>query len=496
MGDKMEKVANWPAAPSQLNRPVVTRKRPEHLGRTLIVSNRLPFVAGVEHGSLWLRPSNGGLASALRQIHGKSDSIWIGCDNSPDVDDSSDDVLQARFRAARLANVRLSPSELDGFYARVSNAVLWPLLHGMRTYDTIDDAAWRGFQSASARFADAVAEAWRPGDVVWVHDYQLMLVPRLIRARISNARIGFFLHTPVPDVALLHALPRWPQLVDGLTGADSLAFQTRGDASRFVAASKLPQASHGAQPDGDVLLHSRGRVVRVTACPIAIDHGWWAERSANPEVLSEAARIRALAPGPLFVGVDRLDYTKGIVERLLAFERLLSFEPQLRGRARFLQLAVPSRVNVTGYDRLRSETEEVVARINRQHGTATWTPIDYMRRSIDENMLVALYRAADVMVVTPRRDGMNLVAKEFVACRTDGYGTLVLSTGAGASKELRHAVLVDPTDIGSIMAGYRRALSMSMGERSTRMRALRETIRQRDVFDWANELLSHAALPS
>jgi len=490
----MEEVANWPTAQIQLNRQTAARVRPEHTGRTLIVSNRLPFTAGVEHGSIWLRPSNGGLASALRQIHGKSDSIWIGCDNSLEGTDANADVLQARFRAARLGNVRLTSAEMEGFYSRVSNAVLWPLLHGMRTYDTIDEDAWAAFQSANTRFADAVAEAWRPGDVVWIHDYQLMLLPALVRARIPNARIGFFLHTPVPDVALLHALPRWPQLVEGLAGADSLAFQTRGDASRFVAASNMSQLSHLAQPtDGDVLLHSRGRVVRVTACPIAIDHRWWAEKSRNPEVLSEAARIRAIAPGPLFVGVDRLDYTKGIVERLLAFERLLSFEPQLRGRARFLQLAVPSRVNVSGYDRLRAETEELVERINRQHGTATWKPIDYMRRSIDENMLIALYRAADVMVVTPRRDGMNLVAKEFVACRTDGYGALVLSTGAGASKELRHAVLVDAMDIGSIMAGYRRALSMSMGERSTRMRALRETIRQRDVFDWANELLRHAA---
>src|SRR5262249_14228736 len=238
--------------------------------------------------------SNGGLASALRRIHAKSDSIWIGCASSSeaaDAIDSTGEVLQSRFRAARLGGVRLTSAEIDGFYSRVSNSVLWPLLHGMRTYDTIDDEAWTTFQSVSARFADAVVDAWRPGDVVWVHDYQLMLVPALIRARIPDARIGFFLHTPVPDVALLHALPRWPQLVEGLAGADSLAFQTRGDASRFVAASNMPQlhltsVGRTAQ-DGDTLLQSRtGHTVRVTACPIAIDHWWWAEKSKNPAVLS------------------------------------------------------------------------------------------------------------------------------------------------------------------------------------------------------------------
>jgi trehalose 6-phosphate synthase/phosphatase len=232
------------------------------------------------------------------------------------------------------------------------------------------------------------------------------------------------------------------------------------------------------------------------ACPIAIDHSAFVHRSRHPAVLTQAAGMQGVTTGPLFVGVDRLDYTKGIPERLLAFERLLHFEPGLRGQARFIQIAVPTRHGVAGYDEVRASVAALVARINAVHGTANWTPVEYVCGSVDRNSLVALYRAATVMVVTPKADGMNLVAKEFVASRTDGRGVLVLSRTAGAAEELRAAVLVDPHDVSSIMEGYRRAIRMSAVERRSRMRTLRKIVLSRDVFVWAHQLLTAVAEPA
>jgi trehalose 6-phosphate synthase/phosphatase len=464
--------------------------------RVVIVSNRLPFSMSERDGRPTLQRSSGGLAAALRRIHERSATLWIGSLGAPALTDATARAMEERLDAAGAANVRLSDAEFAGFYRQFANGILWPTLHGMACPSATDHSGWEMYCTVNERFANAVASRWRNGDTIWIHDYQLMLLPALLRDRLPNARIGFFLHTPFPAVPELADLAEWKSLAAGMLGADVVGFQTARDARHFVEAS-----GHAAAYDDRAVatLSAGGRRVSVIACPIGVDSGWFAARSRERAVAVARAALlrdtRGSARGPLFVGVDRLDYTKGISDRLLAFERLLQVEPELRGSARFVQVAVPSREDVGGYAEMRQRIEAIVDRINTRYATPTWTPVDYLYRCVDPHTLVALYRAADVMVVTPRRDGMNLVAKEFIAARTDGGGALVLTRTAGAAAELRAAVLVDPGDIDSILDGYRRALRMPVAEARSRMRRLRSIVSSRDVYAWADQFLDALRRP-
>jgi trehalose 6-phosphate synthase/phosphatase len=454
-------------------------------GRVMIVSNRLPYSFVEGNGGVEIRESNGGLASALGRVHTRTRGIWIG-----GVESSGGPGLGPRLRGTlereRLAIVPLTPLEMADFYRRFSNGVLWPALHGIDAPDESDRCGWDTYRAVNQKFADAVAERWRCGDVIWVHDYHLMLVPQLLRDRIPSARIAFFLHTPLPAPSRLAALPKWPELAAGLLGADVLAFQTGLDACHFA------DYDGSRNPDRlpATVIRRRGRPVRVIACPVGVDVSLFDAQSKCAGVVAKSAALRATCDGPLFAGVDRLDYTKGIPERLLAFERLLVAHPELIGRARLIQVTVPSRENVQGYQVLKARIDSLVERINAAYCVGAWTPIEHVYKSVDVETLVALYTAADVMVVTPRRDGMNLVAKEFVAARSDGGGVLVLSGTAGAARELRAAVLVDPTSVESIANGLRRAMLLSPLERQSRMRRLRAAVSARDVFAWADRCLA------
>ena len=467
------------AAPRVFTSPVVGPLDDGQGQRLIIVSNRLPFAAVEQCGEYWLRPSDGGLASALRGIHARSKSLWIGSTGTLDVR-LFGGALRKRFAAARLVDVPVSPDEVNGFYRRYSNGILWPLLHGMEPPVPADREGWEMYRAVNTRFADVIADHWRDGDTIWVHDYQLMLLPAMLRERLPQARIGFFLHTPMPGAAEMERAAEWPDLAAGMLGADVVGFQTDRDRCRFAGA--IPSAIGDATP-------------RLIACPIGVDYSQFAGTARRIGVRQRSTELRASMQGPLFVGIDRLDYTKGIPERLLAFERLLNFEPELRHRARFIQIAVPSRDGVGGYDEIRREIETIVARINDQYATAHWQPVEYRCGAIDTTELVALYCAADVMVVTSKRDGMNLVAKEFVASRADGTGVLVLSRAAGAAEELKGALLIDPNDVESIMTGLRRALFMSAAERRSRMRRLRDAVRANDVYGWADRFLNTLSPP-
>ena len=479
------------------HREIIRRERPhlevlsetgeaDSARRLLLVSNRLPFAAAEENGQYWLRPTNGGLANALRRIHAKSNSLWVGSIDAGVTACEMEAQLRDRFAAARLVPVALSEDEMAAYYRHYANGVLWPALHGLSPRSKADRCSWAMYRSVNERFAAAVLTEWKKGDRIWVHDYQLMLLPAMLRARLPDAEIGFFLHTPFPQRHMT-ALAAWPQLAAGILGADIIGLQTRRDADAFedaVGFNLRASSSHAFAVEPD------RRLARVVAAPIAIDHAWFAERASHPAVMEQCASLRATCPGPLFVGVDRLDYTKGIPERLIAFQRLLEFEPQLRGRACFVQVGIPSREGVEGYSEVREEIERIVREINAAYGTGSWTPVRFRCESIDANSLVALYRAANVMVVTPKRDGMNLVAKEFVASRTDCDGALVLSRTAGAAEELRAAMLIDPDDVGSITVAYRRALCMSATERRARMRRLRARVQGTDVLKWADHFLN------
>ena len=463
---------NWTAVPA-------VRKR----NRLLIASSRLPLSVSRQNGTLV--DSNGGVAAALRSVHDRTRDLWFGALSTGEVEAAAPLGLSERLRSLRAVAVQLSDVEMAGFYSRYANGILWPALHEVTCPFPGDHEGWPQYHAANERFADAIAVAYQSGDMIWIHDYQLMLLPAMLRERLPDANIAFFLHTPVPPTPALRSIRQWPELLAGLLGADTIGVHTDTYARNLLEAARgrasLVRADSLAAPDG--------RRVRVHSSPIGIDSDKFDLGARNPDACLARDVERARAAGPLFVGVDRLDYTKGIAERLRAFERLLRFEPGLHGRARFVQIAVPSREDVAGYAGTRRTVESLVASINARFGTPEWKPVDYHYASISNEALIALYCAADVMVVTPRRDGMNLVAKEFVASRFDEEGTLVLSNTAGAASELRAAILVDPTEVASIMEGYRRALEMPVGERKSRMRRLRTAVRANDVAAWANSCL-------
>jgi trehalose 6-phosphate synthase/phosphatase len=462
-------------------------------GRLVIVSNRLPVTVRPQDGEVILRPSGGGLATGLRGIHARGGALWIGWSGAPaELALMARREVEQRLAASGAVGVPLGADEIEGFYLRFANGVLWPAMHDRVDLVHERPADWTTYEAVNARFADVVAGAIRPNDRVWIHDFHLMLLPRMLRNRVPSARIGFFLHTPFPAVESFAGIRGHAALLDGILGADVVGFHTEGDASRFVAAVDSA-LGRGGNPHE---VRDGTRRVRVQACPMSIDVGAFESRAADPEVALRAAMLRR--PGEaLLLGVDRLDYTKGIAERLRAFARFLERNPERHGGVRLFQLAVPSRQAVPAYRALRDEVTMVADEVNARFGTDEWTPVELVHGTVEPLALSALYRAADVMLVTPLRDGMNLVAKEFVASRPDGDGVLVLSERAGAATELRAALLVDPVDEEEMALAYENALEMSPAERRVRMRHLRTAVRRHDVHQWARVcLLSLGREPS
>jgi trehalose 6-phosphate synthase/phosphatase len=456
------------------------------VARLLIASNRLPVTVKAGPDGVSVEPSTGGLATGMKGPHERLGGLWIGWPG--DLEGLAPErrrEVDRRLGALRLEPVPLSREEVERYYEGYANAVLWPLFHYAvaRLQDAVRDLD--AYEAVNARFADAIAARHEPGDLVWIHDYQLMRVPALLRERVPDARIGFFLHIPFPSSEIFRSLPHRERLLEGLLGADLVGFHTAAYVRHF-ASSALRLL--GATTDVD-RLRWRGREVRLGAFPMGID-------AARFEALASDDGVRALAEGHraggarLVVGVDRLDYTKGIPQRLLAFEALLRRHPELRERVRLVQVAVPSRENVGAYRELRDEVDALVGRINGELATPSWSPIHYLHRGMPAAEVVALYRAADVLAVTPLRDGMNLVAKEFVASRPDEDGVLVLSELAGAAAEMSEALLVNPYDVDAMADALHRALEMPPEERRTRMALLRERVASHDVHWWARTFVA------
>jgi trehalose 6-phosphate synthase/phosphatase len=471
------------------------------VARVLIVSNRLPVTVRTGPGGLDVQQSVGGLATGLRGPHDRSGGVWIGWPGLVgELSEEDAAALAAKLDALRLVQVPLSEEELHRYYESYSNGVLWPLFHYFAGELPLEAEGFDAYERVNRRFADAVVAHHRPGDLVWVHDYQLMRVPALIRARIPDARIGFFLHIPFPSSETFRILPQRERILEGLLGADLVGFHTAAYVRHF---SSSVLRTWGAWTEVDKIPW-RGREVRLGVFPMGVDAARWTELAAEPGVEEE---IRSLRSGVhrLLVGIDRLDYTKGIPRRLLAYEHLLVRHPELREHVRLVQVAVPSRTGVGAYRGLRETVEALVGRINGQFATPTWSPVTYLARGLSEREVADLYRAADVLVVTPIRDGMNLVAKEFIAARSDGDGVLVLSEFTGAAAELAEAILVNPYDVEGTAEALCRALEMPADERRLRMAALRSRVRIYDVHRWAREFLerlgsdlepAHALRPS
>jgi trehalose 6-phosphate synthase/phosphatase len=455
--------------------------------RLVIVSNRLPVTVVTQDGEVRLESSSGGLATGLAGAHERRAGLWVGWPgDTSTLTDAQAQHVRGEFDRQRIVPVELSTDEVERYYEGFSNSVVWPLFHYLLDRVPLDANEWDTYYEVNRKFADAIARVYEPGDLVWVHDYQLMLVPGLLRERVPHARIGFFLHIPFPSFEVFRILPWRRQLLEGLLGADLIGFHTSAYARYCITALRHIL---DLEPNGQEVRYG-GRSVRVGTFPMGIDVEQFTSLATAEPVLRDVAKIREQAgPRRILLGIDRLDYTKGIPRRLLAFERFLNAYPEWRDTVRFVQVGVPSRGGVDTYKAYRREVNELVGRINGAAGTVTDVPVHYLSRSVSPQELVALYRAADVMLVTPLRDGMNLVAKEFIAARTDEDGVLVLSEFAGAADELGEALIVNPFDIDGVADAIARALTMSAAERGARMRALSRRVHANTVHVWTEHFI-------
>jgi len=450
----------------------------------VVVANRLPVDrVSADDGSVSWQRSPGGLVTALEPVMRGNGGAWIGWHGAPDetLEPFTDDGLA-------LVPVPLSSSDVEAYYEGFSNATLWPLYHDVVAPPQFHRHWWDAYVEVNQRFADKAAEVAERGAVVWVQDYQLQLVPAMLRAQRPDLRIGFFLHIPFPPVELFQQLPWRRQILEGLLGADLVGFQLPGGAANFV---RLVRRRVGYRTHRDTVYLPGGRTVNVGPYPISIDASALEELARRPETEQRARQIRADLGDPqhLLVGVDRLDYTKGMPQRLRAFGELLTEGKLDVEKTAFVQVATPSRERVDQYRVLRDDIERLVGRINGDLGRIGQPPVTYLHTSYTREEMAALFRAADVMVVTPLRDGMNLVAKEYVAARVTGDGALVLSEFAGAAAELRQAYLVNPYDINGLKAALVNATQASPQELGRRMRAMRRQVATNDINRWATRFL-------
>ena len=459
--------------------------------RVLIASNRLPVTAVEEGGRVRFRRSDGGLAAGLRHVARKWPVRWYGWNGA--VSKTTLMTETPNDCGSCLIPVPLDEAEVDGFYRDYSNSILWPTLHDYPdAVPHATSAMWSSYVAVNDRFASIIANDAQPGDKVWIHDYHLFLVPRILRAYglRSETPIAFFLHTPFPDVDVFRSIRNHRALMEGILGADTIGFHTTEYETNFLNAA----SACGYRVEGNRVVVA-GRGVEVTVRPMGIDAEAFGRLGADPEILTEVKRLRA-SNRKILLGVDRLDYTKGIPERLLAFEGLIEEHAELREQITFMQVAVPSRTDNPAYEDLRRAVDEIVARINTRFGTPSWTPVEYLYGSVDLLTLAALYRAADVMVVTPCRDGLNLVAKEFIATRVDRDGVLVLSRFAGAAAELDSALKCDPHHKSELMTIIHRAITMPLSERRTRMTQLLRSVNRNEIQTWIGHFLGEAKVPA
>ncbi|MCU1419724.1 MAG: otsA [Homoserinimonas sp.] len=468
----------------------------------VVVSNRLPVDRVAEpDGTAHWKHSPGGLVTALEPVMKRNDGAWVGWAGLADLE-----LEPFESDGIHIVPVALTQADVEEYYEGFSNDTLWPLYHDVIAPPTYHREWWESYVSVNRRFADAAAAISEVGAVVWVQDYQLQLVPKMLREVRPDLTIGFFNHIPFPPYGIYSQLPWRTQIIEGLLGADVIGFQRLADANNFTRAVRRLKGYNTKGTQVDVPLVDESPGVRVHAplkggkpyrsvvakqFPISIDAQSYADLAQTPSVQARARQIREELGDPkcIVLGVDRLDYTKGIGHRLKAFGELLNDGRISVEDVTLVQVASPSRERVTAYMSLRDEIELMVGRINGDHATMAHVPISYHHTSYGREEMVALYLAADVMLVTALRDGMNLVAKEYAASRIDDDGVLILSEFAGASDELKRALLINPHDIDGLKAAIVRAVTMPKTERRARMRSLRKRVFEYDVVTWSSAFL-------
>ena len=463
----------------------------------VVVANRLPVdrIGNADSApgdpAAWRR-SPGGLVTALEPVMAKADGACVGWAGQPEID-----VEPFEFEGTLLVPVRLSAEDVELYYEGFSNDTIWPLYHDVIAEPRYSRVWWEAYARVNRRFAEATAAASSPGAIVWVQDYQLQLVPSMLRELRPDLTIGYFHHIPFPAYGLYSQLPWRRQVLEGLLGADVIGFQRVNDASNFARAVRR-QLRYETKATGIVVPDGVGgtRTALAKAFPISIDASSYIELAQREDVQARAREIRESLGNPkrILLGVDRLDYTKGIRHRLKAYGELLDEGRLDVEDVTLVQVASPSRERVAAYVQLRDEIELTVGRIDGDHDTMGHTAIRYLHQAYPREEMVALFLAADVMLVTALRDGMNLVAKEYVAARVDNRGVLVLSEFAGAADELGTAVRINPHDIEGLKDAIMRAVEMTPAEQGRRMRALRRRVLEHSVEDWSREFLEALAV--
>lgn len=467
------------------------------MGKTIIVSNRLPLQIKIEDEELEVTPSVGGLATGLKSFHREGGSVWIGWTgvSADDVPQGMEDLILEETRKEQCIPVSLTEEEVQGFYYGFSNRTIWPLFHYFMEYCEFNTDHWEAYKQVNEKYANAVLEHLEDDDIVWVHDYQLLLVPNLIRKRKKNATIGFFNHIPFPSYEVFRTLPWREEILEGMLGANLIGFHTYDYERHFL--SSVNRILLRDVTFNQVILNSRK--VKVDSFPMGIDYDKFhnAALQTNRLTTDENSDFQqklelhrsSTESAKLIISVDRLDYTKGIANRIRAYEFFLERYPEYKERVRLIMLAVPSREEVPQYQLLKKEIDELVGRVNGKFATVTWTPIWYFYRSMPFENLIDLYTTSDIALITPTRDGMNLVAKEYLATRTDQTGVLILSEMAGAAHELNEALLINPNNFDQVVETIKRAFEMPREEQIKRNKVLQQRLRRYTVEKWANDFM-------
>jgi len=458
------------------------------MGRLLVVANRLPLNTTRKAGELHFRPSPGGLAVGLSSLPESRERLWLGwpgVTNEKLKAEEKDQIIK-RLAAEDCHPVFLSRRQMEGYYQGFCNKTIWPLFHYFPRRAVYEARFWKTYRQVNEAFCDEVMKIASPSDRIWVHDYQLMLLPQLLRERLPDSEIGFFLHIPWPSFELFRLLPWREEILNGLLGADLIGFHTYDYVRHFLSsASRITGLEHTL---GNVSVANR--VVKVDAFPMGIDYEKYSRAIEDPGVEKQAAKIRKkIGDRKIILSIDRLDYSKGIIERLEAFDLFLSENPQYKGKVTLIMVAVPTRTGVEDYRELRNRLEQLVGRINGEYGTMGYVPVWYLYRSLPFAELTALYNVSDVALVTPLRDGMNLIAKEFIAAKADKPGVLIISEMTGAAREMGEAIVVNSCDKGAIVDAIKQALEMPPLEQLERNKVMQERLRRYGISRWSQDFL-------
>ncbi len=454
--------------------------------KLIIVSNRLPVTVEKEDGDFKIKRSVGGLATGISSLNLEMDKIWVGWPGGSDLFESDKrSELSSQLRKKGLYPIFLEEEEIENYYRGFCNEIIWPLFHYFIQYTIYEKTFWEYYKRVNLKFCEEVLKIVDKDDVIWIHDYHLMLLPSMLRAKLPKSRIGFFLHIPFPSSEIFRLIPWCGEIIEGLLGADLIGFHTFDYVRHFgESVRRVKGMEHSL---GNMLVEDR--TVRIDAFPMGIDFDRFSKAGEEGSVREKVERIKEKIGGDyrVVLSIDRLDYSKGIPQRLKAYNLFLENNPHYREKIIFFLVVVPSRTGVDHYKRLKEEIDNIVGKINGKYGTVGWEPIRYLYRSFDFEDLVSLYVLAEVLFLTPLRDGMNLVAKEYVASKSDCKGVLILGEMAGTAKELGEALIINPNDIEATANALKVALEMPLSEQRHRMEEMRKRLKRYNIQRWAGD---------